>query len=479
MESIWRKTCEIPEREALQKDISTEVAVIGAGMAGILIGYLLQQAGKKVVILEADRIASGQTQNTTAKITSQHGLIYTELVKTKGEKAACQYAQANEAAIAEYRRIIEHEQIDCDFEEQSAYLYGKNAEVLKQEALAATSFGIPAVFMEDCPLFRSQRYAVRFDKQAQFHPLKFLKHLAAQLTIYEKTPVQTVEDYTLHTPNGIVTAKYIIFAAHYPFVNFPGLYFARMHQERSYVLALEYAPNIDGMYIGDGNAPYSFRTYKNYLLFGGEGHRTGENQQGGRYEALRKKARELFPEAKEAAHWSAQDCIPADHVPYIGEYTITKDNWYVATGFQKWGMTSSMVAAMLLRDRICEKENPFAEVFDPQRFSMEEASSIACESKHAVKTLTKRFFEVPESTAAEIPAGHGGIVMIDGEKIGIYKDENGILHMVDIRCPHLGCQLEWNPDEKSWDCPCHGSRFDFTGKLLNNPAQENISLSKK
>ena len=478
MDSIWTKTCSIPKREPLQTDKKTEVAVIGAGMAGILTAFLLQKAGKQVIVLEANRVASGQTRNTTAKITSQHGLKYAELIQTVGKEKACQYAMANETAIQLYRKLVEEEQISCDFEETAAYIYSTEKSRLMEEADAAASLGLPASFRSHVPLPLAGVSALRFDGQAQFHPLKFIRNLAEKLEIYEKTPVLTVEEHILKTPKGNVTAEHIVFATHYPFINFPGLYFARQHQERSYVLALEQAPLTEGMYLGDGEITYSFRQYGKYLLFGGEGHRTGDNRQGGKYDGLRQAAKSLFPEAQEAAHWSAQDCMPADGIPYIGQYAAGKPFWYVATGFQKWGMTSSMVAAMIIQDLICGKENPYAEVFDPQRFSMEAAEGIACEMKEATKTLAKRFFRLPEATAAELPAGHGGIVELDGEKVGVYKEENGKIHIVDIRCPHLGCQLEWNPDEKSWDCPCHGSRFDFRGKLINNPAQEDITLSE-
>ena len=479
MESIWTKTCRIPKREPLQRDKNTEVAVIGAGMAGILIAYQLQKAGKQVILLEANRIASGQTRNTTAKITSQHGLKYAALLSSHGEDQAQQYAMANEEAITAYRQIITEEKIPCDFQETAAFVYGQDKRKLMAEAEAAASLGISASFQSHAETPFGIFPALRFDGQAQFHPLKFIRHLAEQLEIYEKTPVETIDDHTLHTPKGKVTAEHIVFATHYPFVNFPGLYFARMHQERSYVLALENAPLTEGMFIGDGENNYSFRIYDKYLLFGGEGHRTGVNREGGKYAALRQKAKELFPDAQETAHWSAQDCMPVDGIPYIGRYAAGKPDWYVATGFQKWGMTTSMVAALLLRDLICGKENPYVKVFDPQRFSMEAAEGIACEMKEATKTLARRFFKLPETTEQELPVGHGGIVEVDGDKIGVYKDEDGATYMVNIRCPHLGCQLDWNPDEKSWDCPCHGSRFDFRGHLINNPAQEDIFLNKE
>lgn len=479
MDSIWSQTCMIKERPPLPGDTETEVAVIGAGMAGVLIASALQEAGARVIVLEADRTAGGQTRNTTAKITSQHGLIYRELTQTLGADLARQYAMANEAALAEYRRLVEERSIDCDLEEQHAYVYGDDAGTLRAEAKAAAALGLPASFTEKTPLPFPAAGAVRFERQAQFHPLKFLKTVAEPLTIYEKTSVQTVEDHRLVTERGTVTAEKIVFACHYPFVNFPGLYFARMHQERSYVLALENAPPMDGMWVfadGAKNA-FSFRTWNHLLLLGG-GHRCGENSAGGQYEMLRQKAREWFPQSREAAHWSAQDCVTADGVPYIGQYAPSRPDWYVATGFQKWGMTTSMVSAMLLRDRICGRDSPYAEVFDPGRFDLEEVKGVAEESGHSIKGLARRLFQIPAETAGKLAPGHGGIVFLDGEKLGVYKDENGTLHPVDIRCPHMGCQLEWNPDEKSWDCPCHGSRFDCFGKLLSGPAQTDLDTAE-
>ena len=474
MESVWSQSCQIKEREALRKDLKCEVAVIGGGMAGVLIASALQEAGHQVVILEANRIGSGQTRNTTAKITSQHGMIYEKLIGTLGVERARGYAMANEAAIQAYRDLISSRKIDCDFEERSAYLYGNEIGPLKAEAEAAVKLGLPAALVHADSLPVPMAGAVRFDRQAQFHPMKFLKAVSEPLTVYEHTSVSSVEDDLLVTGHGKVQAEHIVFACHYPFVNFPGMYFARMHQERSYVLALKDAPQVDGMWIGAEQGGYSFRNYGDLLLLGGEGHRTGENAAGGRYDALRQKAREWFPDSREVACWSAQDCMPADGVPYIGRYAPHRPNWYVATGFQKWGMTSSMVSAMVLRDLISGRESPYANVFDPGRMEAESIPGIAAEGGQAVKGLAKRIFQVPEAQAAEIPPGHGGIVLLDGEKVGVYKDGNGALHPVDIRCPHLGCQLEWNPDEYSWDCPCHGSRFDRFGHLISGPAQKEI-----
>lgn len=474
MESIWSKTCTIDQRPSLEGHIYTEAVVIGAGMTGILTAWKLQRAGMQVIVLEADRIASGQTCNTTAKITSQHGLIYHRMLETLGREKAAAYGKSNELAIQEYKRLITLMNISCDFEETNSCFYSDDSEALKKEVEAANILGLPASFTEHVSLPFPIAGAVRFQNQAQFHPLKFIRGLTDSLTIYEESRVKHVEERTVYTEKGSVTAYHIIFACHYPFLNFPGLYFARMHQERSYVLALENAMQVNGMYIGDGQYPYSFRNYQDLLLFGGEGHRTGENPDGTCYETLRQKAREFFPQSKEVACWSAQDCITGDHLPFIGQYAMNRPNWYVATGYQKWGMTSSMVAATILSDLLIGNENPYSNLYKPSRFSKEEFSGVACETGHAVKGLTRRIFKDPEETARELPCGHGGIVLYQGEKLGVYKDEHEGLHAVDIRCPHLGCQLEWNPDEKSWDCPCHGSRFDYDGHLLSNPAQKGL-----
>ena len=475
MKSIWQETCKLAPREQLRRDLKTEVAVIGGGMAGVLIASALREAGLQVTILEADRIGSGQTGGTSAKITSQHGLIYARLTEQLGEERSRLYAQANEAAIREYRRLVSQRSIQCDLEERSAFLYGSCAPLLRQEAEAACHLGLPAAFVDRVPIPAAADGAVRLDGQAQFHPLKFLRAMASDLEIFENTPVLSAHGRLLQTPGGRVEAEHIVFACHFPFVNFPGMYFARMHQERSYVLALENAMDPDGMFLGIDDG-FSFRSFGHLLLLGGGGHRTGENSQGGSYELLRRMARIWFPRSREVACWSAQDCMTPDGVPYIGRFALGTDNWYVATGFRKWGMTTSMVAAMVLRDLVCGRENPWAQVFDPGRTEAEAVPALAAQGVQAVKGLARRFFQIPKETAAQLPPGHGGVVTLDGQKAGVYKDENGKLYGVDIRCPHLGCQLEWNPDERSWDCPCHGSRFDPQGHLISGPAQKDLEV---
>ena len=474
MESIWSKTWNRKKRAALTGEQKTDVVVIGGGMAGILTAWRLMQAGVDVVVLEANRVGSGQTENTTAKITSQHGMFCHTFFEKKGEEIAGKYVQANQAAVEEYKRIVREEAIDCDFNVCDSYVYSKDEEKLEQETEAAKKLGVDAVFEKQIEIPVSCAGAVRFPGQAQFHPLKFIDALAGSLNIYEGTLVKEVEEHLVKTDGGSVKADHIVFAAHFPFVNFPGMYFARMHQERSYVLALENAGTLHGMYIGDGNDTLSFRQYGPYILLGGQAHRVGENQEGGRYERLKKAARKCYPSGCVMAFWSAQDCITTDKIPFIGQYADDRPNWFAATGFQKWGMSSAMVSAMLLTDRICGLENPYAEVFTSSRFSLEEIPQLVTDSGQAVKGLTKRFFHLPDETVSGLKPGHGAVVETLEGKAGVYKTEEGEIHQADIVCPHLGCELTWNPDERSWDCPCHGSRFDYKGNLMDGPAQEGI-----
>ena len=474
MESIWRQSCDIPPRPRLEENIKTEAVVIGAGMAGVLIADALQNAGKRVVILEANRIAGGQTQNTTAKITSQHGMIYQKMIQSFGIPRAEQYARANQEAVTAYKELIESRNIDCDFEERDAYLYGDDLISLSAEVEAAKRLDLPAELITHTSLPFPCAGAVRFTGQAQFHPLKFIKALADGLTIYEHTPVQVVEDNILKAGGHTVQAEHVVFACHYPFINFPGLYFTRMYQQRSYVLALQNAAPADGMFLGAGKDGYSLRTWNGLLLFGGEGHRAGENESGGRYDALRRKAAELFSNCREVAHWSAQDCVTADGAPYIGRYAPSRPRWYVATGFGKWGMTSSMAAAKIITEMIRGRRDPYASVFSPARFGASAMGGVLKETGHSAAGLSRLYLQVPSTTADKLPPGHGGIVFLGGKKVGVYKEQNGTLHVIDPRCPHLGCQVEWNRDELSWDCPCHGSRFDCDGTLISGPAQTNL-----
>ena len=451
MESIWKKQIELPKRNKLKENIHVKNVVIGAGMAGLLTAYLLQEQGQEAVVLEADTAASGQTGHTTAKITSQHNMIYAYLIEKFGEKKALQYGRANEKAIREYERIIEKERIDCHFRRCSSYLYTQHSEKvpeLENEVQAARLCEISAEFTKETELPFPVEGAVKFENQAQFHPLEFLKKISEKLMVYEHSKVLRLEDNCVYTELGMVEAEHVVFACHYPWILTPGYYFLRMHQERSYVLAFEEEKSMGGMYLGIDTEGYSFRGVeeegKHILLLGGGSHRTGENIEGGKYENLRKQARKWYPKSEEKAHWSAQDCMPLDRIPYIGYFSADIPNWYVATGFGKWGMTSSMVAAEIITDMIMGRENENEEVFAPQRFPVTAMSgNLAENTAKAVKGLSKQFLNTDE---------------------------------VPSKCSHMGCRLEKNADEGTWECPCHGSGFSAEGKLLRGPAQKDLLM---
>ncbi|HAT4125091.1 FAD-dependent oxidoreductase [Clostridium perfringens] len=476
MKSVWSESCKFRKREALNKDIKTDVLVIGAGIAGVLTAYMLKQKGREVVVIDATEIASGNTKNTTAKITSQHDLIYSKLIAEFGEEKARQYAKANELAIKKYKEIIEDKRIECDFEEKPAYVYSLNEiDVLKEEVEAAKNLGIDAEFVDEANLPFKINGAVKFNNQAQFNPLKFLKGISNELIIYENTRALEIKENLVVTSGGNITANNIVVATHYPIMNAPGYYFMKMHQERSYVLALENTSEIDGMYIDLNKEGYSFRTYNNLLLLGGISHRTGENEEGGSYDKLRKVAKKLYPKAKEKYYWSAQDCMTIDGIPYIGRYSSETPNIYVATGFNKWGMTSSMVSAMIISDMILEKENDFSEIFSPRRFDLSlSINNIANDLIETAKNFIAQKVSIPSSEIEHIKNGHGGIIEYNGEKVGVYKNKEGKEFFVSTKCTHLGCQLSWNADELTWDCPCHGSRFDYKGRLIGSPATKDL-----
>lgn len=478
MESVWNSEINLRKREVLSKDIECDILVIGAGMAGLLTAYMLAKSGREVVVIDAKSTANGVTKNTTAKITCQHDLIYDSIIKEFGEEGARQYAKANELAIEKYKEIIDEENIECDFERKDAYVYSlDNTESLKSEYIAVKKLGIDAELVDEVNLPFKVKGALKFKNQAQFNPLKFLRTISEKLTIYENTTALDItEEISVVTKDDIkIKANKIIVATHYPFLNTPGYYFMRMHQERSYVLALENAQDVNGMYKGIDKNAYSFRNYKNLLIFGGEAQRAGENEEGGAYEKLRKAAKELYPNSIEKYHWSAQDCMTLDNIPYIGHYSSKTPDIYVETGFKKWGMTTSMVAAMIISDMILEKENDFSEIFSPGRFDMSASmKNAANDLMITAKNFIAQRIDIPEESIVSLKNGQGGIVEYKGRKTGVYKDNDGRIFAVSTKCAHLGCELHWNADELTWDCPCHGSRYDYKGNWIESPTNKSL-----
>lgn len=409
--------------------MKTDVLVIGGGIAGVLCAWELTRQGVDCVLIEADRVLNGVTRNTTAKITSQHGLIYGKLLREFGPDMAKLYWETNQQALERYRNLSDS--VDCNFERRDNFIYALEHPLeLEQELTALEQLGIPAAYSKELPLPFPTAGAVCFRNQAQFDPMKLLSALVKTFRVYEHTHVREFRGNQVMTEHGSVRADKIIVATHFPLLNKHGGYFLKMYQDRSYVLALENAPQVDGMYLDQSQDGLSFRNAGKYLLIGGGGHRTGK--QGSGWNSLTEFAKTYYPEAKEVCRWATQDCMTLDGVPYIGQYGKHTPNLFVTTGFNKWGMTSAMVSAMILSDLVQEKENPYAAVFSPQR-SVWRRQLFVNAAESALNLLTP--------TAP--------------------------------RCPHLGCALKWNPQERSWDCPCHGSRFSENGKLLDNPATGN------
>ncbi len=426
MNSIWTETAPMPSFPALEGDTKTDVLVIGGGIAGLLTAHAMEEAGIPCLLAEAGRICGGVTKNTTAKITSQHGLIYGKLLKAFGRERAKRYFLANEAALRRYEALCQS--IPCDFTREDSYVYSRfRPEALEAEMEALHILGIRVDFEEHPNLPIETVGAVHFPRQARFHPLKFLAAIAPGLNIREHTEVRALEGRTAITNRGRITAEHIIVATHFPVFNTRGLYFLKMYQDRSYVLALKGAADPDGMYLDEAADGLSFRMEGDTLLLGGGSHRTGKPTQG--WEPLELFGQTHYPEARKTARWAAQDCITLDGVPYIGRYSRRTENLYVTTGFGKWGMTSAMAGAELLRDMVLGEKNSAGELFDPRRTMLRpQLIRNALESTKNLLTPTRP------------------------------------------RCPHLGCALKWNPRERSWDCPCHGSRFREDGALLDNPA---------
>ena len=432
MNSVWTDNSHMPVFDSLKKDIKTDVLVIGGGIAGILCAHMLKEASIDYVLVESDTICNGITHNTTAKITFQHGLIYDKLMHRFGEEKAKMYLDANREAFQKFARLCQD--IDCDYEIMNSFVYSLfDGNKIEKEINTLNKIGLDAEYDSCQSLPFSVAGAVKFKNQAQFNPLKFLSVIAKDLTIYEHTKVQELVGTKAITNHGIITANSIIVTTHFPFINKHGSYFLKMYQHRSYVIALNNAPNLNGMYLDEAQKGMSFRNYKDLLLIGGGDHKTG--RKGGNWEELRNFAVKYYPQSVEQYHWATQDCMTLDNIPYIGQYSSNTENIYTATGFNKWGMTSSMLSAMILLDLIKGNGSPYAAIFSPSRTILRPQLAI-----NAFNAVTNLLTPTPK------------------------------------RCPHMGCALKWNANEHTWDCPCHGSRFKSNGELIDNPATRPLKI---
>ncbi len=432
MKSIWKSSIAPVRFPSLDESKETDVLIVGGGIAGILAAYKLKNAGVDCMLVEATEILSGITKNTTAKITLSHGLVYDKMIRRFGVGKARLYIEAQMRAMKEYARLSE--EIYCDYETKDSYVYAlHDREKIKKEVDALRLLGVKAELSDASELPFSVAGAVKVGDQAQFHPLKFLYAIARELPIFENTKVTGLAPHTARTNHGDIRYKRLIVATHFPVLNKHGSYFLKLYQHRSYVLALKGAKLPDGMYVDESDTGLSFRTYGDLLLLGGGGHRTGKP--GGCWQELEEFARKHYENAAIVARWATQDCMSLDDIPYVGQYAKSTPDLFVATGFNKWGMTNAMAAAELLTSIVQGKQPPEAAVFSPSRAMLRPQLAI-----------------------------------------NAFESTLGLITPTAPRCPHLGCALKYNRAEHSWDCPCHGSRFTEDGELIDNPATDDTRL---
>ncbi len=503
MKSYWIESVKSERKQFpnLEEDTEVDVCIIGGGLTGLTTAYYLSKTNLKVALVEKDRICEHTSGNTTAKITSEHGLFYDYLIQSQGEEKAKQYLQANEQAIQNIEKIVKEENIDCDFQRQDNYVYTLKAEEvlkIKKEVEAVNSLGFQAKFVSNVDLPFRTLGAISFPNQAQFNPCKYANGLVRairkqdKVLIFEKTKVTDVKSgkedkYTITTENGNnITAKYVVLASHYPIINIPGYYFLKMYQEMSYLIAIETKmPLPKGMYINSEKPTVSFRVAQNnekeLLLIGGMGHKTGERKDiSDSYEKLEAIAKQYYPDCIVKYRWCTEDCISLDKIPYIGEFSNLMPNVYLGTGYKKWGMTTSNVAANIIVDKILERQNPYEEVFTSTRLEpIKNHKELGNMVKEVATSWTVEKLKVPDEKLQDIRPGAGGLIEFEDKKVGAYREESGKLYIVKPVCSHLGCELTWNSLEKTWDCPCHGSRFTYKGKSIYDPSIKDLEVIEK
>ncbi|WP_339318493.1 FAD-dependent oxidoreductase [Paenibacillus sp. FSL R10-2734] len=497
-ESLWRDTTDLPAFPKLTEDISTDVAVVGGGITGITTAYLLSKAGYKVTLLEAGEILSGTTGFTSAKISAQHGLIYHHLLKHFGEENARLYYQSNNEAMNWILNTAEELEVSCGIKREAAYLYAdaEDPQTLKQleeEYKAYEQLGLPGEWLDNVPIPLMASGAIKLPEQARFHPLQYLKALLKVIVekggvIYEHTmmadKVEKNDKLTLFTEKNDyrITCRYAVSASHFPFYDGGVLYFSRLHAERSYCLAIQPETDFEGgMYLSASEPTRSLRAVewegRNLVIVGGENHKTGQGICTiGHYENLELFAGHLLGIKAIPYRWSAQDLITLDRVPYIGKISDNEEI-YIATGYGKWGMSSGTLAAQIISDQIQRKDNPYTELYDPSRFKAGASiKSFIVQNANVVKELVAGKVEIVHKKTSDLKADEGAVVFHDGKRVGAYKDPEGKLHLVDRTCTHMGCECDWNDGDRSWDCPCHGSRFSYDGEVLEGPAS--VPLTK-
>jgi Glycine/D-amino acid oxidases (deaminating) len=490
-QSYWTASADIPEFPRAEGDLSADVVIVGAGITGITAGYLLAQEGRSVILLEAGRVLHGTTGHTTAKITAQHGVIYDELISHFGEDKARLYYEANRNALQFIKQTVESEKIGCDFSVQDAILYAESeqtASQLEKERQAYAKLGIAGEIRGSIGLPVPIQSALAMTDQAQFHPLSYLTALITRAVqrgaqVYEKTTVVKVEEGenpVVVTEEGHrIQGRHVISASHFPFLDWKGFYFARMHAERSYVLGVKVGqPYPGGMYINVDKPKRSVRLALDgpepLILIGGDGHKAGQSTCTiNHYEALQAFAETHFDVKEIAYRWSTQDLVTLDKVPYVGRVTQETDNVLVATGYRKWGMTNGTAAAHMLKNLVLGIDDPYLAIYDPSRFHADpDIRTFVTNNLDVAKNLIAGKTEMVYRSPSDIGANEGSVVRVNGKRAGAYRDPDGALHLVDTTCTHMGCETVWNEGDRTWDCPCHGSRFSYTGEVIEGPAKK-------
>jgi glycine/D-amino acid oxidase-like deaminating enzyme/nitrite reductase/ring-hydroxylating ferredoxin subunit len=489
--SYWIASTPDTSFSELRGEQRVDVAIIGGGIFGITAGHLLKAEGRTVAIIEGDRIARGVTGYTTAKISSSQHLIYSQLTNKHGEDAARLYGESNEAAKEKIADLVEELSIDCDFERQDNFVYTESDSDLasvQEEVEVAARLGLPASFVTESPLPFPIKGAVRFTNQAQFHPRKYLLALADRIPgdgsfIFEGTTALDVEEgepCRVETSHGAVLATDVIVATNLPFLD-RGLFFTKVHPKRSYAVAGYVTEGVSaptGMYLSVESPTRSYRIIRDgerdLLMVGGEGHKVGEVEDTEAcYQRLEADARRRFGLEKIDYRWSTQDGVPVDSIPYIGRLTRSSEHLLTGTGFRKWGMTNGTLAAQLLTDRIVGRENAWAELYDSKRLDIApSAKEFVKENLQAAYRWVADRVDTPGVALEELPPGEGTVIRKGLSPVAVYKEEDGSCRGLSAVCTHLACIVHWNNAEKSWDCPCHGSRYDLDGSVIQGPATE-------
>ncbi|MGQ0679544.1 MAG: FAD-dependent oxidoreductase [Actinomycetota bacterium] len=488
--SLWVATGESRIYPELQSDLAVDVVVVGAGITGLTTALLLARAGASVAVVEADRIASGTTGYTTAKLSALHGLTYRSIAEDHGEQAAKSYATAQQEALSWVAGLIDSEGIECDFARRSAFTYTTDParmDEIQAEVSAGQAAGLNLQSVAGTELPFPVSAAVQLDDQAQFHPRSYCAALAdlarqAGAQIFEMSRALEVGSGEVCTARAKVQARHVVQATQLP-VHDPAGFFARTSPTRSYCVALAVAElPFEGMYLGVDTPGRSLRTHtedgRHFLLVGGEGHKVGQDRfTGQRYQALERWAAEHFGNHPVAYRWSAQDYTSVDGLPFVGPLAGTDRRW-TATGFKKWGMTNGTAAGMILCDLIQGRPNDLAHTFDTDRVKpgvsatrlIKENLNVASHfiSDH-LERLTARHLQ-------DLAPGSGDVVRVGGKSVAAFRDDQGKVHAVSPVCSHLKCVVGFNEAERSWDCPCHGSRFSIDGKVLQGPAVQDLEV---